>query len=133
MECSVNHANLKVKFCPSCGMNISNAIASPEVQNQDTATPQIPNMDSPGQEFVPSTQPTRAPTNTFAIIGFVTSLLCCGMPIGIIFSALALGQINKNPNQGGKGLATAGLIISILGTSGSVIYLIASSIGASGY
>ena len=49
-----------------------------------------------------------------AIAGFVLSLLGCTSPLGIIFSAIGLNQINKDPSQGGKGLALAGLIIGII-------------------
>lgn len=52
-------------------------------------------------------------TNTWAIVGFVCSLLIA--PLGIIFSAIALGQI-KRTGEGGKGLALAGLIIGIVFT-----------------
>lgn len=61
-------------------------------------------------------------TNGFAITSLVLSILglfCCSivlMNIGaIIFGHLALSQISKNPTQGGKGLATAGLIIGYIG------------------
>jgi hypothetical protein len=68
-------------------------------------------------------------TNRLAIAGFVLGLLstpsfccCCGcffgLPcsiLGLIFSCMGLSQINKNPMQGGKGLAIAGIILSILG------------------
>jgi hypothetical protein len=60
----------------------------------------------------------------FAIAGFVCSilgfflLLLVGWPfllgtLGVIFSALALGEI-KNKNKSGKGFAIAGLIVGIL-------------------
>ena len=52
-------------------------------------------------------------TNTWAIVGFVCSLLIA--PLGIIFSAIALGQI-KRTGEGGKGLALAGLIIGLVFT-----------------
>jgi hypothetical protein len=45
-------------------------------------------------------------TNGHAIAGFVLSLICCA-PLGIVFSAIALSQINKNQNQDGKGIAIA--------------------------
>jgi hypothetical protein len=60
-------------------------------------------------------------TNGLAIAGFVTALACCS-PVGIILSAIGLSQINKNPNQKGKGLATAGLIIGIISLVGTVFY-----------
>ena len=60
-------------------------------------------------------------TNGLAIAGFVTSLACCS-PVGIILSAIGLNQINKDPNQKGKGLATAGLIIGIIFFVLTIIY-----------
>ena len=60
-------------------------------------------------------------TNGLAIGGFVTALACCS-PVGIILSAIGLSQINKDPNQKGKGLATAGLIIGIISLVGTVFY-----------
>ena len=70
-------------------------------------------------EFQP-VQPQR--TNGRAIAGFVLALLCCTSPLGIIFSAIGLNQIGKDPSQGGKGLATAGLILGILGVVGWILY-----------
>jgi hypothetical protein len=60
-------------------------------------------------------------TNGLAIAGFVTALACCS-PVGIILSAIGLSQINKDPNQKGKGLATAGLIIGVISLVGTVFY-----------
>ena len=54
-------------------------------------------------------------TNGYAIAGLVTSLLCCA-PLGIIFSSVAISQINRDSSQDGKGLATAGLTIGIVTT-----------------
>lgn len=61
-------------------------------------------------------------TNSMAIAGLVTAFVCCGTPVGIILSAIGLSQIKKDPTQEGKGLATAGLVISILGTIFWTIY-----------
>jgi len=52
-------------------------------------------------------------TNVWAIVGFVCSFF---IPLlGIIFSVIALGQI-KRTGERGRGLALAGLIISIVST-----------------
>ena len=59
-----------------------------------------------------SVPPTPKKTNGMAITGFVTSFFC-GV-LGIVFSAIGLSQTGKDPNQGGRGLAIAGLIISIV-------------------
>ncbi len=52
--------------------------------------------------------------NEFAIVGFVCSFFI-GI-LGVIFSAIALLQINRNPSQKGRELAIAGLIIGIIET-----------------
>ena len=51
-------------------------------------------------------------TNGMAVTGFVLSFFC-GI-LGIIFSAIGMAQTSKDPNQGGRGLAIAGLVISIV-------------------
>ena len=77
--------------------------------------------------------PTRPPlylpvrkTNSFAVTGLVfgilsiTGGLCCyGLPfniLGLVFSIIGLTQIHNHPETyDGKGLAIAGLVLSLLG------------------
>jgi len=68
---------------------------------------------------------TPVKTNGMAIAGFVLSFFIS--PLGIIFSAIGLNQIGKDPRQGGKGLAIAGLILGILGTVFWVLWMAAIS------
>ena len=53
------------------------------------------------------------------ILSVTIGWLCCGplfSVLGIIFSAVAISQINKHPlAQPGKGVAIAGLVLSIVG------------------
>jgi hypothetical protein len=74
----------------------------------------------PQQPFVP--QPPQK-TNGLALAGFITSLVCCG-PVGLVLSIIGLSQINKNPQEGGKGLAIAGIIIGGIGIVVGIIYYI---------
>lgn len=61
-------------------------------------------------------------TNTLAIVGFVLAFF---LPfIGLILVIIALTQIKKT-NQGGKGLAIAGLILSIIFLLFQIIILVA--------
>ena len=84
----------------------------------------------PQQPYVP--QPPQQ-TNGLAIAGFVTSLLCCG-PVGLVLSIIGLNQINKNPSQGGKGLAIAGIVIAAVGMIFGFIYYVAViAVATSGY
>ena len=83
----------------------------------------------------PSYAPTHAPvvtapTNGNAITGLILGILsvtcvCAGLPvgaIGVIFSCIALSQLSHNPGQKGRGIAIAGLILSIVGVMISLGY-----------
>ncbi|MFP5369865.1 MAG: DUF4190 domain-containing protein, partial [Actinomycetes bacterium] len=64
-------------------------------------------------------------TNTMAILGLVFAFVFS--PLGIVFSAIGLSQIKKR-REGGRGLAIAGLILSIIFTLifvASVVFLFA--------
>lgn len=77
----------------------------------------------------PAAMPAYGPprrTNPFAITGFVCGVLsfsgglCCFgyvfLILGIVFSIVGLSQIKSNPElYDGKGIAIAGLVLSILG------------------
>jgi Domain of unknown function (DUF4190)/GYF domain 2 len=70
--------------------------------------------------IAPSSQPPK--TNSYATAGLVCSILawvcCCGFPfnlLGLVFSLVALSQINRHPElHEGRGLAIAGLVLSIV-------------------
>ena len=75
--------------------------------------------------------PQSPQTNSMALAGFIVSLVCCG-PLGLILSAIGLSQINKDPNQGGKGFAIAGIVIGIVGIVAAIFYIVfIVAIGAS--
>ena len=69
--------------------------------------------------------PASPAGNPMAVTGLILGLVsvtvgwcCCyGLPFniaGIVFSAIGLAQANKSPDKTGKGMAIAGLILSIL-------------------
>ena len=84
---------------------------------------------------------TAPRTNGMAITGFVMGILsvsgciCCyGLPcniLGLVFSIIALSQINRNPAvEKGRGLAIAGLILSAIGILiGLVFVFLAPALG----
>jgi hypothetical protein len=81
------------------------------------ATPKV--ITPPQPASVARTNPLATTGLVLGIVSITIGLCCCyGFPFnlaGIICSAIALAQINKDPsNQTGKGLAIAGLIISIM-------------------
>jgi len=69
--------------------------------------------------------PAAAPTETLAIIGLVGAFVF--WPAGIIISPMALSKIKKN-GKGGRGLALAGLIVSIVAAIISIISIVISII-----
>lgn len=85
-------------------------------------------------------------TNSMAIAGFIMGLiaatggLCCcyGFPfnlLGVVFSAIALAQISRDPSEySGKGLALAGLVLSLLSVALVILMMILSfSMNSSGW
>lgn len=66
-------------------------------------------------------------TNTMAILGFIFSFLFS--LLGLIFSIIALRQI-KERHEDGKGLATAGLVISIIKIAFATFIIVMAIIAA---
>lgn len=97
-----------------------------------TPPPPAPPAPPYGQQGYVQPQPgaaaAGAPTNTMAIISMISSIvglftfgiLCL---LGVILGHISLGQI-KRKNEGGKGMAVAGLIVGYIGLVGWVIALI---------
>ena len=103
------------KFCVGCGAVLPEAVAP--VAPPVTPAPQVKVEAAPSQPIAPR---AAAPSKTsgLCIAGFVVSLISIpliGIPaiIGLILSICGLGAANKK-NLKGKGLAIAGIIISIL-------------------
>lgn len=70
--------------------------------------------------------------NGFAVAGFVLSLIPATTILGLIFSLVALNGMKRTGNIEGKGLATAGMVISIIFLSLGCLYFAAvfSCLGA---
>jgi hypothetical protein len=104
------------RFCASCG----NPITDTPPQQYTPPPPQYappqpqyapPQYTSPQQQ---TAQPAAAKhTSGLAVTSLVFGIIG-GVLFAIIFGAIALGQIRKNPNLSGRGLAVAGLILGIL-------------------
>lgn len=88
-----------------------------------------PTGDHKALNSITEPQPSRA--NAFAILGFIFAFVIS--PLGLIFSIIGLSKAKK---MGGKqkGLAVAGLIISVISILITVIYitLLAGAIGVIG-
>ena len=93
----------------------------------DLANPQ-PRSAPPTFSSTPPPPPeSLGDTNSLAIAGFVCSLLglaCCGCGIlsvvGLVLSLIALNRANQSPDQAGRGLAIAGIVLAALGLLGGL-------------
>ena len=79
----------------------------------DQAPPTQPYPEQPLVSPHAGYPPAPRKTNTMAILGLVFAFVFS--PLGIVFSAIGLSQIKKR-REGGRGLALAGMILSILFT-----------------
>ena len=123
-------ANAQTKVLPEGGTEWKSLGGLPEFMGALGTVAAPPTV--PG----PIVAPTIAPRNNpLAIAGLVLGILsltiaiCCyGLPFnvaGLIFSIIALVQINKDPQtQSGKGMAIAGLVLCILSFALSALLLI---------
>jgi hypothetical protein len=84
----------------------------------------------PPQTPPPLTASSPARSSGFATTGLVCGLLsivcccCCGIPfslLGVVFSLMALSQINRNPDlYEGRAQAVTGLVLSIISMAGGL-------------
>jgi hypothetical protein len=132
MNCDLDHSQQTGKFCKKCGTELATAYRAcqnghPLNPGQNfcsqcgssaaaTPTPVAPPTPTYTPPYTPPTFQQPKPTNGMSIAGFVLSLLCCTALPGLILSVVGLNQIKNNPNQQGRGLAIAGLVLGILGT-----------------
>jgi hypothetical protein len=99
------------KFCKNCGAALIYVAAGPPVPPAPPAPevqPVLPN--SPADEVKRSSGFAVA-SLVLGIIGLIINPLSI---LAIIFGGLSLSEIRKNPSLGGKGMATAGLVLGII-------------------
>ncbi|TEU11346.1 MAG: DUF4190 domain-containing protein [Anaerolineales bacterium] len=118
-------------FCPNCGTE--NPGGSSVCQNCGAQlTPPAP---PPAQQIIVTSPPTSGLATAslvFGILGWIL-LPLLGNVLAVIFGHMAQSEINKSEGQlGGKGSATAGLVLGYLGLAGWVlgilIFLIAPAL-----
>ena len=121
------------KFCVHCGSNLEegsnvcpNCGAKVEDMKEEVVETVVVN-EPPRQNYTGAAQAApKNPTNGLAISGFIISLvsmiLCCGTlsPISLILSIIGVVDAGKK-NGSGKGLAIAGIIISVITILSAII------------
>ncbi len=104
-------------FCTSCGgslqqnnepiqQNNSGDNIFGFEENHDTSEQTV------SQQTQQQTQAQPQKTNTYCLVGLILSFLVAF--VGLILSCMGLSQVKKNPEEKGKELAIAGIVISIL-------------------
>jgi hypothetical protein len=96
---------------------------SGDPQQYGTHSPGQPpyGTDSPGQQPYPQAGYPVPPTNTMAILALVFAFVFA--PLGIVFGIIGRRQIDRT-GEGGRGLATAGLVVGIIFTAIAVLYIV---------
>jgi hypothetical protein len=119
-------------LCSNCGHDKGEGSYCGGCGQKSGAQPQQPQYQQPQYQQPQFGFVAQPRTNSMAIASFVVSLICCG-PLGVIFGHIALGQIAKT-GEGGKGLATAGLVIGYISLAFGVLFVIgALGSSSSGY
>src|SRR5437763_1134677 len=114
------------RFCPRCGASIGAETSSASASASRPPSPPTATAPPPLPRPPPAPViPPRPTTNGLAVASLVLSIVWLGglgSLLAVIFGARARGQVNRSQGtQSGSGLATAGLVIGILGVIGAVI------------
>lgn len=98
-----------------------------EAPKLDDAPEQVEPVAEQPESVQPTTEPAATPApegekyNIWAILSLIFAFIF--WPLGIVFGIIALMQIKKNPMFKGKGLAIAGLVISIIGAIILIVFM----------
>ena len=116
-KCS-NEVSDQAKFCPHCGALVE--------KNQPREV--FDHSEDPFDARPPQSMTPAAPTSSLGIWAFVLSLLSLFLPLVIVdivlgATAFILAMIVITQNKSYKGLAIAGLVISILAVTGAITML----------
>mgnify|MGYP001623620600 CR=1 FL=1 len=113
-------------FCKNCGKQIDdNSVVCPYcgAETKSQATAQQPQYQQPQYQQPYQQQYTEKRSNSYAIAGFVLAFFFA--LLGLIFSIIGLRKVDECGGSG-KGLAIAGIVLSILSMIGAFIIMITS-------
>lgn len=79
-------------------------------------------MSTSPTDTAPSPEASTKLTSTWAVLGLVFGFLF--WPLGVLFSILGLRETGKRGPRAGRGLAIAGLIVSVLAAITTVIIIV---------
>ena len=80
--------------------------------------------------------PPANPLAAWSLGTGIASVSCCCLPIlspvSIVLGAMALSQINRNPKQGGRGLATAGIALGCVSLLLGILFWVLAALSPDG-
>lgn len=101
-------------------------------RNGEAATDPLDGSADPAQTWTSQTWQAQAGsstrTNAKAIVSLVLSLIWVGglaSVVAIVLGVLAKREIRERPDEGGSGIATAGIVLGVLGVLGAMVMLVA--------
>lgn len=121
-------------FCPKCGAPIADGAnfcekcGAPMEAAEETTTAWAEETNEtafyaqPAAPAVAKFSGKAIASFVLSLVGFLIAGLICGT-LGIVFAALALNDFRKEVSLKGKGLAIAGLVLSIIDVVFMLIYL----------
>ena len=103
------------KFCQACGASTEDAVETTTTVNRvETAQEQVNNnVVNNGTQTPSKTNGTAIASFVCSLVGILIAALIMGI-LGISLSVTAKKHIKVFPNEKGKGLATAGMVIGII-------------------
>lgn len=116
-------------FCSKCGTQINEG--SSFCQNCGTSAPAAAAGQPQAAVAVAAqkTNPLAIGSLVCGIVGFIINPLTIVSIVAIVLGIIARNQIKRDPSVKGKGMATAGLILGIIGFVGWLIIIVV--VGAS--
>lgn len=97
-------------FCKYCGSKI---------EDEETYCKNCGAKLIETEESIREAKKQENPAHSLAILGLVFSFIFT--IVGLVLSIMALNKYKTQTNQDGKGMATAGLVISIVSIAGSIL------------
>ena len=122
-----NQLNDGAKFCASCGAKVEENPTTKQETEQVNLTNELNITNETTQPNLTISTKKKYSGKSIAgfvlsLVGFIVAALPCGI-LGIIFSSTSFNEI-RTKNLKGRGLAIAGLVISIIDIFGGIINLV---------